>query len=79
MALEQVRHTHTHYSDSRDSGGGWLVAVLLLMDRRGKATTPAPARLVVMEATGVQALVLGQYISAVLRYAFPSWPPTAKR
>ena len=42
-------------------------------------TTPAPARLVFMEATTSQVLVLGLYISAELRYAFPSWPPTANR
>ena len=45
----------------------------------GQATTPAPALLVFMLATILQELDLGQYISAVLRYVLPSWPPMANR
>ena len=36
-------------------------------ERGGQTTTPAPARLVFMEATTVHVSVVGQYISALLR------------
>ena len=42
-------------------------------------TTPAPALLVFIDATISQLSVLGLYISAEWRYAFPLWPPTANK
>ena len=55
------------YRDSRDSGGVVCEPLPPLSESKGKAITPAPARLVAMEAMGDQESELGEYISAVLR------------
>ena len=68
------------HSEPSDSGMEPLLALRLrFKEVTGQATTPAPALLVFMLATIVQELDLGQYISAVLRYVLPSWPPIANR
>lgn len=59
-----------NYKEPKDSGRG--VAYVRVTEEEVRVTTPAPARLVIMDAIESHSLSFGSYISAELRYVFPS-------